>query len=83
MYLKRGWQVKLQIDNVEIECTPIEAVEFLQQLKAHKSFVPYEGQPTWKRVYPPDSTPPYVITVSGTLDRDKIAERCKTVWRTV
>jgi len=75
--------VKLQIDNVEIECTPIEAVEFLQQLKAHKSFVPYEGQPTWKRVYPPDSTPPYVITVCETLDRDKIAERCKTVWRTV
>lgn len=75
--------MKITIDNVEIECTLYEAVELLQRLEAHKSFVLYEGQPTWKRVYPPDSTPPYVITVSGTLDSDKIAERCKTVWQTV
>ena len=75
--------MKITIDNAEIECTLDEAVEILNRLKAQRVGVPYEGQPTWKRVYLPDSTPPYVITVSGTLDRDKIAERCKTVWRTV
>ena len=74
--------MKLRIDNIEIECTPREAAELIAEFKTNRVNVPYEGQPTWRR-FPPDSTPPYVITVSGTLDQNKIAERCKTVWRTV
>lgn len=64
--------MKLRIDNIEIKCTPREAAELIAEFKTNRVNVPYERH-----------TPPYVITVSGTLDQNKIAERCKTVWRTV
>jgi len=60
--------VKITIDNAEIECTPVEAVELLQRLKARQYSVrlpvPWQGQP--ERCLPSDTK--YRMVIASTYD---------------